>query len=306
MTAPTPAEPPAHWPDLAATWPNAEHSRFLRAGNLTWHIQRMGADTAPACLLVHGTGASTHSYRDLMPQLADRFDVLAMDLPGHGFTTGARGKALTLPGMAAELAIVLDGLSFRPAIAVGHSAGAAILIEMALNGSIDPAAIVGLNAALEPIEGNALLSPLAKALFLNPFTAQTVAFQARHTNLPRRLLERTGSELDEAGIGQYETLMRMPDHVAGALGMMANWDLKPLRARMHTLQTPLTLVVNEDDPMVPARVSRQAARQTNSASVLSLAKGGHVAHESDPRQFSEIIEKIATDAGVLTTPANAR
>jgi len=293
--------PPEGWHAVAGIWPNAAHSRFVRASGLVWHVQRMGEAGAPKCLLVHGTGASTHSFAALMPLLAERFDVLAPDLPGHGFTSEARGRIFTLPGMAVALAGLLDALDCAPAIAAGHSAGAAILIEMALSGRIEPAALIGFNSALEPIEGNAIFSPLAKALFVNPFTAHTVAFQARHTRLPRRLLANTGSALDEATIAHYETLVGMPSHVAGALGMMANWDLEPLQRRLPGLTTPMTLVVNEDDRMVPPRVSRQAAALTNSATILSLQSGGHLAHEADPRQFSEIIEETARIAGLVDT-----
>lgn len=301
MGAPADPAPPEGWHAVAGTWPNAGHSRFVRASGLVWHVQRLGMTGAPKCLLVHGTGASTHSFDALMRLLAERFDVLAPDLPGHGFTSEARGRVLSLPGMADALAGLLDTLDFAPAIAAGHSAGAAILIEMALGGRIEPAALIGLNSALEPIEGNAIFSPLAKALFVNPFTAHTVAFQARHTRLPRRLLANTGSALDEATIGHYETLVGMPSHVAGALGMMANWDLEPLQRRLADLKTPTTLIVNEDDRMVPPRVSRHAATLTNSATILSLPSGGHLAHEAAPHQFAEIIEETARSTGLLDT-----
>jgi magnesium chelatase accessory protein len=299
MGAPSDPAPPESWLSVAPNWPNAAHSRFVRASSLVWHVQRMGEPGAPKCLLLHGTGASTHSFGDLLPLLAERFDVLAPDLPGHGFTSEARGRIFTLPGMATALAGLLDTLDFAPSIAAGHSAGAAILIEMALGGQIAPAALVGFNSALEPIEGNAIFSPLAKALFVNPFTAHTVAFQARHTRLPRRLLANTGSDLDQAAIGHYETLVGMPSHVAGALGMMANWDLEPLQRRLGQLATPTTLIVNEDDRMVPPRVSRHAATLTNSVTILSLPAGGHLAHEVNPGQFAEIINETARSAGLF-------
>ena len=44
------------------------------------------AGEGPVALLLHGTGASTHSFRDLLPWLARRCTVVAPDLPGHGFT----------------------------------------------------------------------------------------------------------------------------------------------------------------------------------------------------------------------------
>ncbi|MEL4403125.1 alpha/beta fold hydrolase, partial [Shewanella algae] len=79
-------------------WPNRDSSRFVEAGGLVWHVQQMGS--GPPILLLHGTGAATHSWRGVMPLLARDFTVIAPDLPGHGFTRGRPRGGLTLPGMA--------------------------------------------------------------------------------------------------------------------------------------------------------------------------------------------------------------
>ncbi len=84
-------------------WPNREASRFVTAGGLTWHVQEAGE--GPVLLLVHGTGAATHSWRGLMPLLARDFRVIAPDLPGHGFTDPLRTPSL--PRMARALAELL-------------------------------------------------------------------------------------------------------------------------------------------------------------------------------------------------------
>ncbi|MBL6430924.1 MAG: alpha/beta fold hydrolase [Alphaproteobacteria bacterium] len=75
----------------------------------------MGDARAPALLLVHGTAASTHSFRDLMPRLSARFRVIAIDLPGHGFTDARDTQSLTPTGMAMAV--------LRPAAPSRHPAG---------------------------------------------------------------------------------------------------------------------------------------------------------------------------------------
>lgn len=69
---------------LPENWPHRDCSQFIEAAGLSWHVQRMGE--GPALLLLHGTAAATHSWAGLMPLLARRFTVIAIDLPGHGFT----------------------------------------------------------------------------------------------------------------------------------------------------------------------------------------------------------------------------
>ena len=131
-------------------WPLAAWSRFVKAGRLRWHVQVSPGD-GPVALLVHGTGASTHSWRGLAPLLARRYRVVAMDLPGHGFTPALPAGAASLPGVAAELAALLRALGVQPTLAIGHSAGAAILARMAIDETLQPRALVSLNGALAAV-----------------------------------------------------------------------------------------------------------------------------------------------------------
>lgn len=276
------------WARDGADWPNREASRFLRIGNIEWHVQVMGPAGAPALLLSHGTGASSHSFRDLMPLLAQEFRVVTPDLPGHGFTR-SDGADLSLPGMARALAKLLDNLQAKPMLAVGHSASVAILMQMALDGSIAPHRIIGFNAALKPIEGDTIFSPLAKMLFLNPFVPRLFSSFARNTGAAERLLSRTGSQIDRRGRDLYARLLASPAHVSGALGMMANWDLAPLRARMRQMPCPVTLIAAADDAMVPASVTREAATQIAECEVVILPSGGHLLHEADAQLAARLI-----------------
>jgi magnesium chelatase accessory protein len=274
-------------------WPFRDASRMVRAGHIDWHVQDLGEHDAPAALLVHGTGAATHSFRGLMALLAREHRVIAIDLPGHGFTRGARPDDLTLPGMARVLGRLVDGLGVDPLLAIGHSAGVAILMQGTLDGGLRPGCIVGFNAALEPIRGNALLSPLAKLLFANPLTARLVSFQARLGNMADNLLKATGSQIDQQGRDCYAMLLRHPAHISGALGMMANWRLEPLVARLGKLKTPVSLIATADDPMVPARVSRQAAGLMPDCTLEIVDHGGHLMHEADPDLAFELIRRLS-------------
>ncbi len=285
--------PPADWATEGRDWPLRSHSRFLEADRLRWHVQVLGA--GPVMLLVHGTGASTHSYRALAPILAQRFTVVMPDLPGHGFTELPASHRLTLPGMARNLTALLHSQGWHPEVAVGHSAGAAILARMCLDGRIAPAALVGLNAAVLPIGGAAapFFSPLAKLLVLNPLVPRVFSLSARSPRVVERLLDSTGSKLDAEGKSLYGRLMRRPSHTAGALGMMANWDLKPLARDLPKLATRLVVVCGDVDGTIPPADQVRLAAMVPGATLIRLPGLGHLAHEEQPERVAAIIEDAA-------------
>jgi magnesium chelatase accessory protein len=278
------------WKVDGRDWPNREHSRFIEAGGVFWHVQRMGR--GPKLLLLHGTGSATHSFRDLLPRLAGHFEVLAPDLPGHGFTSMPGHGGLSLRGMSRLIGALTRAADFEPRIVVGHSAGAAILIEMTLSGTILPKAIVGINGALLPIRGASLFSPLAKLLFLNPLAPRLFAWRALGRDATRRLLESTGSHIEPRGIELYERLFRKPGHVAGTLGMMASWDLAGLQRRIGELSVPLVLVSGANDKSVPPGDAALVAARNRMARVVALPAGGHLLHEEDASGIADIILEV--------------
>lgn len=290
------------WDREGRDWPNRESSRFVTVGGLRWHVQEMGPDDGPVLLLLHGTGAATHSWGGLMPLLARRFRVIAPDLPGHGFTGPLPMHRLSLPGVAGAVGQLIEGLEIQPGLAVGHSAGAAILCRMALDGTIDPALIVSLNGALKPFPGlaGAIFPPIAKLLFTNPLVPRFFAWSAGLDGgkRARKLIADTGSEVDARTLGHYVDLMRCPGHAHGALGMMAGWDLGGFQADLPGLRTPLVLVAGALDRTVDPEVADRVAGMVHAGRAVHLEGLGHLAHEEDPARLAALILKEARAVGL--------
>lgn len=280
------------WDREGRDWPNRAASRFVQAAGLRWHVQVAGE--GPVLLLLHGTGAATHSWRGLLPLLAARFTVVAPDLPGHGFTAAAPSHLLSLPGMAQAVAGLLDALGLAPDLAAGHSAGAAILARMSLDGRIAPRALVGLNAALLPLQGmpGHLFSPVAKLFARLPMVPWVFAWSAADRGVVERLLRDTGSALDPVGVELYARLVRRPGHVAAALGMMAHWDLAALARNLRRLPAPLVLVVGGNDRTIPPADAGRVAALVPGARVVTLPGLGHLAHEEQPGRVAALLAEL--------------
>ncbi len=279
-------------------WPNRAASRFVRTAGMTWHVQVMGA--GPTLLLLHGTGAATHSWRDLSPLLARHFTVVAPDLPGHGFTDSVPAHRLSLPGMARAVQGLLWALDTRPALAVGHSAGAAILARMCLDGAIAPRGLVSLNGAFLPFGGAAgqVFSPLARFLVGVPLLPDLFARRARDPAVVERLLRNTGSRLDAEGVELYRRVVRRPGHAAAALGMMAHWDLAPLVRDLGRLEPKLLLVTGGADAAIPPAQADQVREIVPDAALASLPGLGHLAHEEEPEGVARLVLEFAGPLGL--------
>lgn len=283
---------------IPADWPWRANSEMVCAGGVSWHVQRVGK--GPVLLLIHGTGASTHSFAHLARELSGEFEIIMADLPGHGFS--GQMEAPELPLVAQALGALMARLDVAPSLVAGHSAGAAIALRMALDGVIQPTALIGLAPALQPYGGAAdgIASKLARMTLLNPLTPRLFAMRADTASVAR-LIARTGSRLDEEGVTRYQQLLKQPGHVAGALRLMAHWKLRPLLADLCRLTTPTTVVLGENDRATPAQEAWAAARRIPGCQAVRLPGLGHLAHEEDPVRAAGIIRLAAQAAGLDTS-----
>ena len=287
-----------NWSVEGRDWPNADASRFVTAGDLKWHVQVMGS--GPVVLLLHGTGAATHSWRDLAPLLAANFTVVAPDLPGHGFSS-AIGRASPV-NVATAVAALTEQLGLAPALTVGHSAGAAIALTMVDRGLAAPQSVVSLGGALLPFGGMAgkIFPSMARLLFVNPFAPELFAMRTRNPGEVGAFLQRsTASPIDARGVELYERLLQTSGHIGGALALMANWDLNALERALPHIGVPVLLAHGDRDATIPVATSRTVADRLPNGRLLIVPALGHLAHEEAPALHADIITDFARRTGVL-------
>ena len=237
------------------------------------------AGDGPLLLLIHGAGGATQSWRGLFPLLARDHRVVAVDLPGQGFTRIGGRQRLGLEPMAEDLAALLEKEGWHPHAIIGHSAGAAIALRMAMRDP-PPGGVIGINAALGKFRGVAgwLFPLMARILAFKPLSAGLFASSATAATV-QRLIDGTGSTLDPAGAALYLRLARDRGHVDATLSMMAQWDLDPLLDALPEIDVPVLLITGAQDKAVPPETSVEAARTLPCADVINLPGLGHLAHE---------------------------
>jgi len=276
--------PPEDWPGRAA-------SRIVASRPHRWHVQVTGE--GPDVLLLHGAGASTHSWAALTADLAHRHRVIALDLPGHGWTRSPRGRA-RLSDVAADIAQLCAQEGCVPRLVIGHSAGGAVSLELARQGRVTPDHLVVINGALENFRGAAgwLFPVVAKLLALNPFTGLLISQGSRSVQQVRSILSNAGTELDEAGLSRYARLIQRRAHVDGTLAMMAQWSLDDLNRALPEIATPTLFIHGQNDGAVAVSVAERAAGLMPAAELVILPGIGHLAHEEAPERVAAEIARF--------------
>ena len=273
-------------------WPNRSNSEFIKSDNYNWHIQKFGS-TGKKLLLIHGTGASSHSWYPLIENLNLECEILCLDLPGHGFTRALARQKKQLMIIVDQISLLLRNIDFYPNIIMGHSAGAAVAYELAKKIETKPNTIA-INAAFGQFSGLAGVAfpYFAKIASSTTIPARFLSLLASKEEIVRKLLASTGSIIPELQIKCYQYLFSNTEHVDGTLQMMADWDLGYFLDRLPEETAPIHFLVGDKDTTVPPHISKSWDQSMPNSSLTQFNGLGHLLHEESPSAVSSILENL--------------
>lgn len=110
------------------------HYRYKQAGDVNVFYREAGDPASPLLLMLHGFAGSSFMFRDLFAQLADRYHLIAPDLPAFGFTEApARGEyAYTFDQLAETIDRFTEALNLNRYALLVHDYGAPVGWRLAL------------------------------------------------------------------------------------------------------------------------------------------------------------------------------
>lgn len=123
---------------MAQTEP--ESIRIAGADSLELHLLRWSSEGTPA-ILVHGFGNEAHIWDDFAPVLAPYYEVLALDLRGHGESDWDSEARYDYENHVADLECIIDRLGFERLVLIGHSLGGRVCMRY---GGRHPEKVAGL------------------------------------------------------------------------------------------------------------------------------------------------------------------
>ena len=259
--------------------------RDIVVDGIRLHVAEAGA--GPALFLLHGLAATNATWEHTMPVFAERWRVIAPDLPGHG-RSAKPNAPYTIDFYAGVIRSLGRELGVDEAIVAGNSLGGQIALELACAYPRWTRALVlaapagGFPVAMRPLGWaiGAVDSPRLMRMALER-SVQHAFYDPRSPGcLARReiLAERVAAE-------DFPSFARAVSRsIAGALGAGA----RPL----HALTQPMLLVWGRQDRLVGLSRSRQLLRDVPHARLVLLDRCGHVPMLEYPEVFNRIVDEF--------------
>ena len=261
--------------------------RFLKLGDQLVHIEQAGR--GEPVILLHGFGASTYSWRNVMPALAAVFRVIAIDLNGFGYTQRPRAfESYTREGQAELVLRVLDALGIRSAHLVGHSYGGGLSLFLASRHPERVRSLVLIDSSAPTYADDrrsraASLKPLL-GLYLRSFVLRpgTVRKALRHSFHDDSLVT---PEL----VHEYYERLRIEGVVEAYHGLTAPARTRSEPVELEKIQAPTLVVWGAQDRLISAASGRRAAARMPDAEFVLMEGVGHVPMEERPDELIRIV-----------------
>ena len=250
---------------------------YAHAGRTTLPGVPPAFDRGAAIVFVHGEGGSAAMFRGAVERLGAAHGAVAVDLPGHGRSSGLDAPA-SVEEAAGVLARVLEGLRVPPAILVGHGYGGQVALATAL-------AAPGRVRAVATI-GTAAASAIPDA------AVETLRDVVRG---------RIGQQFDTPFFGPSPDMAVMREFWGELvktdpkvrLGDVLTYRASALRASLAKVACPVVVLNGDADRLCPPDRARELAAAIPGARLRVVEGAGHVAHLECPAEVDAAILELA-------------
>jgi pimeloyl-ACP methyl ester carboxylesterase len=280
-------------------------TRTIQADGVEVFYREAGDLSAPAILLLHGFPTSSLMFRELIPRLAQRYRVIAPDLPGFGFTSvpAERNYTYTFESIATTIGAFTEALGLTCYAIYIFDYGAPTGLRLALKHPERITAVVSQN-------GNAYLEGLGDAW--DPIKAYWKEPTQEHRDALRGVLQSDATKwqythgapadraIDPATYTLDVALMQRPGNADIQLDLFldyaSNLKLYPaFQEYFREYQPPTLAIWGRHDPFfIPA--GAEAYKKDNPDATVTLLDTGHFALETHVEEVAAAIDDLLARA----------
>ena len=262
----------------------AAPSQFMTLNGIKIHYRDEGAGTP--IVLIHGTGASLHTWEDWTKDLIEDYRVIRLDLPAYGLTGQDPQKRYSSKDYVDLLDTFLTKLKVEKFHLAGNSLGGLISWLYASYHPEKVDKLVLLDPSGFPFKSTPMVIKMAKTPVLNYFIRYVT---------PRSFIEKNIKEvyydhtlIKASTIDRYHDLIRFEGNREAFIDR-AYIEREDYRDRLSLIKATTLILWGENDAWIPVSDAPKFKAAIDNAQVVIMPKTGHVPMEERPKESLAIV-----------------
>lgn len=249
-------------------------------------------------VMLHGRDASLQEFTlSIFDAVAEDYEAIAIDRPGYGYSACVDPERLTTEGQAQLLNEALTEFNIDRPIMLGHSYGAAVMLQYLLDYPDEIRAAISLGGVAyvgaPPDEG---ILALPRYPIVGSIMAQTVAVPFGRT-VARGMYERAFSpaEPPEEYLDAVSSLYIRPDQLTATAYELASMyeSVGKISGRYEEINVPLTIIFGESDEILSYEDDgHRLCEAVPGAELILVESAGHKLHHTHPQVVLDAIERL--------------
>ena len=259
--------------------------------NLYYEEQGKGAPI----LLIHGFGASTYTWRHVVPALAQTHRVIAVDLKGFGQSDKPFDERYSVFDQAELIAQLIEDKDLRDLTVVGHSYGGGVALSLALKANERLGGRISRLVLLDSIAFPQQI-PMFFRLLDVPLVSQVgvrMVPPAVQTRIALQIAYHDDSKIDEEEVETYAAPLKTAagkHAIIHSARQIVPEDIDDLSERYKSITLPTLILWCDHDRIVPLDVGLKLRRTLPNSTLRLVQSCGHMPHEEQPESTLELLK----------------
>jgi pimeloyl-ACP methyl ester carboxylesterase len=248
-------------------------------------------------ILLHGYGASTYSWRHVLPYFSRSYRVIAIDLKGFGLSDKPTDSDYSVPEQSRMVYEFIRIHRLENVILAGHSLGGAVSLLTCLMQSDQGAHAISKLILIDTASYKQDL-PLFISILTVPIINE-LSLSLTSSNFKSRMILRKAffdpSKITNEMVTTYGANLSLPGASQALIKtakQMVPSNLDEISERYKSIDIPVLLIWGEKDEIVPLEVGRKLAGNIRNSRLVVVPNCGHVPQEECPNQAIEAMEKF--------------
>lgn len=259
--------------------------RFVSVDGQEVYVEQAGR--GEPVVLLHGFACSSYSWRHVMPALAQRFRVLALDLNGFGYTQRPREpEAYTIEGQERLILGVLDALKVPAGHFIGHSFGGGLALLLAARHP-SPVRSLTLVGSVSPNHHQERRQPWARLRLLTYFLLRLFALRRSTVRCALEECYWDSAQVTSELVDAYRQRLMVEGLEDAYYGLLAPVERAAPRIGPSRVRQPVLAIWGQEDQVIPLEEARPLLADLPRVELVTFERCGHNPMEEQPERFLE-------------------